>query len=149
MTIAERVELYKSLYKNCKALVPVAEIIGGFDDKTPIERLEALRDCTTKLVSKEGYYGAICPTVTAFYQPTTYVRATNEIMVSEPDIKDFLRMFRLHLQNMARDPAKEDLLIEGNDGVTKQVLFKEAESKLYGWDDCVAWADMVIERATL
>ena len=152
MTIAERVELYKKLYKECKAVVPVAEIVGGFESATPLTRLDRLRECTTKLVGKDGYYGCICPTVTAFYQPTTYVRATNEIMVSEPDIKDFLRMFRLHLQNMARDPAKEDLLIEGNEGITKQVLFKEAECKLYGWDDAVAWADMileVIERATL
>ena len=149
MTIPERIKLYEDLYKNCKAVLPVAEILDGFDDKSQLDKLEILRDCTTKLVSKEGYYGCICPTVTPWVRVSNYVSSTNEIYLTQPQIKDFLRMFRLHLQNMARDPGKEDLLTEGNEGITKAVLYKKAESKLYGWDDARAWAEMVIQRATL
>lgn len=56
-------------------------------------------------------------------------------------------MFRFHLQRIARDPKREDVLIEGNEGITKRLLFSEAKHTLEGWDDAQAWAEMVIKKA--
>ena len=147
MRIAERIELYERLYKSCKAVEPVALIMGSFEGATPLGRLDLLRDCVSRLVAKEGY-GCYCPTVTSWVQMSHYVPATYEIYVAEPDIKDFLIGFRFHLQRLARDPKQEDLLIEGNDGITKRLLFSEAEHTLEGWDDAQAWAQMVLDRAS-
>ena len=146
MRIAERIELYERLYKSCKAVEPVAQIMGSFEGATPLGRLDLLRECVSRLVAKEAY-GCYCPTVTSWVQMSHYVPATFEIYVAEPDIKDFLIGFRFHLQRLARDPKQGDLLIEGNEGITKRLLFSEAEHTLEGWDDAQAWAEMVIKKA--
>lgn len=45
MTIEERVELYKSLYKECKALEPVANTLAkGYKQADPRKRLELIRE---------------------------------------------------------------------------------------------------------
>lgn len=147
MRIAERIELYKRLYNSCKAVEPVALIMGSFEGATPLGRLDLLRDCVSRLVSQECYH-CYCPIVTSWVQMSHYVPATYEIYVAEPDIKDFLIGFRFHLQRLARDPKQEDLLIEGNEGITKRLLFSEAEHTLEGWDDAQAWAQMVLDRAS-
>ena len=145
MKISERVELYERLYKSCKAVEPVALIWDRFDGATPLGRLVLLRECVSRLVS-EDCYGCYCPTITSWVQMSHYVPTTFEIYVAEPDIKDFLIGFRFHLQRLARDPKQKDLLIEGNEGITKRLLFSEAEHTLEGWDDAQAWAQMVIKR---
>ena len=145
MTVKERISLYEKLYKNCKAVEPVAQM--GYRDKTPLGKLDLLRELVTVLVDKNHYYGAICPTVTAWVRRSNYVASTREIYIGEPDMRDFLIGFREHLQNEARDPEKEELLYEGNEGITKRVLFRETTSTLYGYDDSIAWAEMVLKRA--
>lgn len=147
MTIAERVELYKKLHKNCKAVEPVAKIRAkGYQSKTPLGRLDLLRECVSDLVSKDGY-NCLCPTITCWERDNNYVKGTYEIYLTEPDLEGFLHQFRHHLQNLARDPEKEDLLYEGNEGITKKVLFssKETNYTLYGEDDAIAWSEMVLE----
>jgi hypothetical protein len=147
MTIAERAELYDRLYKSCKAVEAVSLILGKFDGATPLERLDLLRECVSRLVSKDCY-DCYAPTVTSWVRCSNYVAQTYEIYVAEPDIKAFLEMFRFHLQRIARDPKREDVLIEGNEGITKRILFTEAEHTLEGWDDAQAWAQMVLDRAS-
>lgn len=50
MTIEERVELYKSLYKECKALEPVANTLAkGYKQADPRKRLELIRELDTEL----------------------------------------------------------------------------------------------------
>lgn len=146
MRIAERIELYERLYKSCKAVEPVALIMGSFEGATPLGRLDLLRDCVSRLVAKQCYH-CYCPVITCWVRCSNYVGQTFEIYLSEPDIRDFLQMFRFHLQRLARDPKQEDLLIEGNEGITKRLLFSEAEHTLEGWDDAQAWAQMVLDRA--
>lgn len=50
MTIEEREELYKSLYKKCKALEPVANTLAkGYKQADPRKRLELIRELDTEL----------------------------------------------------------------------------------------------------
>ena len=59
MTIEERVELYKSLYKECKALEPVANTLAkGYKQADPRKRLELIRELDTELAE---VYIAVIP----------------------------------------------------------------------------------------
>ena len=147
MTVAERAELYERLYKSCKAVDPVATLLGQFSEASPLDQLELLREALSRLVSKEGY-NCYCPTITLWVRCSNYVAQTYEIYLAEPDIKDFLVMFRFHLQRIARDPEREDVLIEGNEGIDLKLLYSEAVHTLQGWDDALAWAEAVLRRAT-
>ena len=54
MTIEERVELYKSLYKECKALEPVANTLAkGYKQADPRKRLELIRELSRKYLLME------------------------------------------------------------------------------------------------
>lgn len=147
MTIEERVGLYHKLYKNCKAVGTVAGVrLKGYNSATPLVKLELLRELVSDMVSSEKY-DCYCPTVTCWERDNNYVKGTFEIYLMEPDLEGFLHQFRHHLQNLARDPDKEDLLIEGNEEITKKVLFgsRETNYTLYGEDDAIAWSKMVLE----
>lgn len=146
MTIKKRAELYERLYRSCKAVEPVVTLLESFSGASPLDQLELLRETLSRLVS-EDCYECYCPTLTLWVRCSNYAAQTYEIYLAEPDIKDFLVMFRFHLQRIARDPKREDVLIEGNEGITKRLLFSEAEHTLEGWDDAQAWAEMVIKKA--
>ena len=147
MTVAERAELYERLYKSCKAVDPVATLLGQFSEASPLDQLELLREALSRLVSKDGY-DCYCPVIVCWVRCSNYVAQTYEIYLAEPDIKDFLVMFRFHLQRIARDPEREDVLIEGNEGIDLKLLYSEAVHTLQGWDDALAWAEAVLRRAT-
>ena len=148
MQINERVELYERLYKNCKAIKPVVALLDNFSGANPLKQLELLRETLSQLISKDGY-NCYCPTLTLWVRCSNYVAQTYEIYLAEPDIRDFLVMFRFHLQRIARDPEREDVLIEDNDGINLRLLYSEGVHTLPGWDDALAWAEMVIKKATM
>lgn len=51
MTIDERVELYKELFKECKAFSPVRQVIiaKGYREAEPLKQVELLRELGTEL----------------------------------------------------------------------------------------------------
>lgn len=50
MDLIERVESYKVLFKECKALEPVSmALANGYKSATPLQRLEIIRELDTEL----------------------------------------------------------------------------------------------------
>ena len=50
MDLIERVESYKALFKECKALEPVSMALAkGYKSATPLQRLEIIRELDTEL----------------------------------------------------------------------------------------------------
>lgn len=50
MDLIERVESYKVLFKECKALEPVSMALAkGYKSATPLQRLEIIRELDTEL----------------------------------------------------------------------------------------------------
>ena len=87
MTIYERVELYKSLYKGSTAPTIVSKVIDdGFYTLTGLEALEAIRRLNTDL---SDYYQVSIPVITVWVRDDNYVQATGEIYLTEPDLEGF------------------------------------------------------------
>lgn len=50
MDLIERVESYKVMFKECKALEPVSMALAkGYKSATPLQRLEIIRELDTEL----------------------------------------------------------------------------------------------------
>ena len=145
MTIEERVELYKSLFPDCKAIAPVVKALAkGYREGSPLDKLEILRDLDTALTDA---YKVWIPVITCWVRDNSYVREIKEIFLGEPDLEAFLHQYRHHLQNEAREQGKKLLLVEDKTEVDSRIPYKEAVSTFYGEDDAVAWARMVMESA--
>ena len=62
MTIDERVDLYKRIFKDCKAIEPVNNILAkGYEQALPLQRLELLRELDTDLAE---LYKVFIPVIT-------------------------------------------------------------------------------------
>lgn len=143
MTIADRVELYKSLFPDCKAVTPVAEAYSKLEiAASVIDSIEIIRELTTKLTQA---YEVTIPTVTFFVRDHSYVACTDEIFLGSIDLKAFLREYRFHLQNEGRKYEKRYLLLERREDMDIRLPFTDTESLMYGADDAEAWALMLIE----
>lgn len=144
MTIEERVELYKSLYKECKALEPVANTLAkGYKQADPRKRLELIRELDTELAE---VYMVRIPVITCGVRDDNYVHSTKEIYLADPDLEAFLHQFRHHLQNEARELSRKYLLMEDAPKADYRIPYREANSMLYGEDDAVAWSRFLIEN---
>lgn len=144
MTIEERVELYKGLFPECKALGAVRRVIiaKGYRKADTLQRVELLRELATELTKA---YKVRIPVVTFFVRDNNYVAATQEIYLAEPELEGFLHQFRHHLQNEARQYERRLLLVEDIKGLDDRIPYKEANSLLSGEDDAIAWAKFIIE----
>lgn len=92
MTIDERVELYKEIYKGSVAIEPVMEmILIGVDHMNSMEALEKIRELNTTLTDR---YKIVIPVLTVWVRDDNYVSATNEIYLTEPKLEPFLHQFR-------------------------------------------------------
>lgn len=144
MKIEERVELYKKIFKNCKAIEPVANMMAkGYKKKSFNEdKLELLRELDTDLAE---VYGVFIPVITCYVRDNSYVRETKEIFLGEPELVGFLHQFRHHLQNEARAQERRHLLVEDNTDLDYRLPYREAVHPLFGEDDAVAWSKMIME----
>lgn len=144
MTIDERVELYKRIFKDCKALEPVSNILTkGYQQATPLQRLELLRELDTDLAE---LYRVFIPVITCWVRDNNFVASTKEIYLGEPELEGFLHQFRHHLQNEARVQERKLLLVEENKELDSKIPFKDAISTLYGEDDALAWSRFLLEN---
>ena len=80
MTIQERVELYKSLFPECRAIKAYKQIIiaKGFRNASQQEKIELIRELDTVLA---GAYNVTIPVITFFVRDDNYVKATKEIFL--------------------------------------------------------------------
>lgn len=144
MRIDERVELYKKIFKDCKALEPVSNILEkGYKQATPLQRLELLRELDIELAE---LYRVFIPVITCWVRDNNYVASTKEIYLGEPDLEGFLHQFRHHLQNEARVQERKLLLVEEDPKIDSRLPYREAVSTLYGEDDAVAWTKTIMEN---
>lgn len=137
MTIDERVALYKKEFKECKALAPVKGFIQPVDR---IEALEAIRELNTTLAD---LYMVSLPVITVWVRDSSYVSATGEIYLTEPELEPFLHQFRHHLQNVERKYERRGLTTEGKLEISK-LPYENTIYKLYGEDDARAWAKFLV-----
>ena len=57
MDLIERVESYKVLFKECKALEPVSMALAkGYKSATPLQRLEIIRELDTDVYKRQNYH---------------------------------------------------------------------------------------------
>ena len=138
MTIDERVELYKKLFKDSKALIPVKAFVMPVDR---IGALEAIRELNTTLAD---LYMVSLPVITVWVRDDNYVPATGEIYLTEPDLEAFLHQFRHHLQNVERKYERRGLTAEGLTEEFYRVPYEKCIYKLYGEDDARAWAKFLV-----
>lgn len=142
MRIKDRTELYKSLFgADCKAL----EAIKGF--VLPMDRfgaLEAIRGLNTEL---SDLYMVSIPTLTVWVRDNSYVQATGEIYLTEPELEGFLHQFRHHLQNVERKYERRGLTTEGKLELAK-IPYEDTVYKMYGEDDAIAWSKFIIELSS-
>lgn len=144
--LIERVESYKVLFKECKALEPVSMALAkGYKSATPLQRLEIIRELDTELAD---VYSVEIPVITAWVRDDNYVHSTKEIFLGEPSLEGFLHQFRHHLQNKAREPQYKYLLVEDDPKADYRIPYKDCMYRMYGEDDARAWARMVIELAS-
>lgn len=95
MDLIERVESYKVMFKECKALEPVSMALAkGYKSATPLQRLEIIRELDTELAE---VYSVEIPVITAWVRDDNYVHSTKEIFLGEPSLEGFLHQFRHHL----------------------------------------------------
>jgi hypothetical protein len=143
MTIEKRIELYKRLFPECKALDPVKKACAkGFEKASPLQRLELIRELDTELAD---VYKVWIPVITCWVRDNSYVRATKEIFLGEPELEGFLHQFRHHLQNEARAESRKLLLVEENLKIDYRIPYNEAIHTLEGEDDAIAWSRFLIE----
>lgn len=141
LTIEERVELYKKIFKDSRAIDPVKAFVMPADK---IEALEAIRALNTTL---SDLYMVSLPTITVWVRDDNYVSATGEIYLTEPHLGAFLHQFRHHLQNVERKYQRRGLTAEGLNGAFYRVPYEKCMYKLYGEDDARAWATFLLEEA--
>ena len=128
MDLIERVESYKVLFKECKALEPVSTALAkGYKSATPLQRLEIIRELDTELAE---VYSVEIPVITAWVRDDNYVHSTKEIFLGEPSLEGFLHQFRHHLQNKAREPQYKYLLVEDDPKADYRIPYKYASLKL-------------------
>lgn len=144
MTIEERIELYKSLFPECKAFGAVRRVIiaKSYRKADTLQKIELLRELDTELAK---VYKVRIPVLTFFVRDNNYVAATQEIYLAEPDLEGFLHQFRHHLQNEARQYERRLLLVEDIKGLDDRLPYKDTIYKMYGEDDSIAWAKFIIE----
>lgn len=143
MRIGDRVELYKSLFKDCKALEPVKELLQAGLYSTKLEALEQIRGLNTAL--SDAYMVSI-PVITVWVRDNNYVPETEEIYLTEPELEAFLHQFRHHLQNVERRYERRGLTTEGNLKI-KDTPYRDCIYNMRGEDDAIAWARFLIEEA--
>lgn len=139
MKIADRVKLYKRIFKDCKAL----PIVQGFTmpaDK--LGALEAIRQINTDLA--DAYMVSI-PVITVWVRDNSYVPETGEIYLTEPELEPFLHQFRHHLQNIERRYERRGLTTEG-DKVMAKIPYEDCIYNLRGEDDAIAWSKFLIKE---
>lgn len=143
MDLVERVESYKEIFKECKALEPVSMALAkGYKSGTPLQRLKILRELDTEL---SDVYSVEIPVITVWVRDNNYVTSTREIFLMEPDLESFLHQFRHHLQNEARKPQYKYLLVENNAEADYRIPYKDCVYQMQGEDDARAWARMLME----
>ena len=139
MTIEDRIELYKKLFKDSLALEPVKAFT------MPVERLEALEAIRELNTILADLYKVSIPVITCWVRDDNYVSATGEIYLTEPDLESFLHQFRHHLQNIERKYERRGLTAEGLSEEYYKVPYEHCLYKLYGEDDARAWARFLVE----
>lgn len=133
-----------SLYKECKALEPVANTLAkGYKQADPRKRLELIRELDTELAE---VYMVRIPVITCGVRDNSYVLQTKEIYLADPELEAFIHQFRHHLQNEARELSRKYLLMEDDPKADYRIPYREANSMLYGEDDAVAWSRFLIEN---
>ncbi len=137
MMVNDRVDLYKKIFKDCKALDPVKAFIQPVD---PLEALEAIRELNTTLADR---YQVSLPVITVWVRDSSYVQATGEIYLAEPELEPFLHQFRHHLQNVERKYERRGLTTEGNLEIAT-LPYKDTISRMYGEDDAIAWTKFLL-----
>ena len=142
MTIQDRISLYKSLFKDCRAL----SIVKGFI--TPVDRLDALEKIREINTALADAYRVSIPVITVWVRDNSYVPETGEIYLTEPDLEAFLHQFRHHLQNVERVYDRRGLTAEGLNGMYYKVPYEKCIYKLRGEDDAIAWAKFLVESIT-
>ena len=139
LTIEERVELYKKIFKDSPAL----PIVQGFTVHTDkLEALEAIRGVNTDLA--DAYMVSI-PVITVWVRDDNYVPETGEIYLTEPDLESFLHQFRHHLQNIERKYERRGLTAEGLNGLFYKIPYEKCIYRLRGEDDARAWSKFLID----
>lgn len=147
MTIRDRVELYKKVFKDSGAVEIVREFMEGslWITGDRFEKLEAIRSLNTKL---SDFYQVCIPVITVWVRDSNYVAATGEIYLTEPELEDFLHQFRHHLQNIERRHERRGLTAEGIiDKNVWKIPYWDTIHRMYGEDDALAWSKFVIEVA--
>ena len=139
MRIQERVNLYKKIFKECKALPLVQSFV------MPVEKLEALEAIRALNTELADAYMVSIPVITVWVRDNSYVLQTKEIYLADPELEAFLHQFRHHLQNEARELSRKYLLMEDDPKADYRIPYREANSMLYGEDDARAWARMIME----
>lgn len=144
LTIEDRVALYKNIFKDSIAIVPVREFIQAGASVDRLEALEAIRGLNTAL---SDLYMVSIPVITVWVRDNSYVPETGEIYLTEPDLEDFLHQFRHHLQNIERKYERRGLTAEGLEAKFYKVPYEKCIYRLRGEDDARAWARFLIEIA--
>lgn len=138
MRIMDRVELYKSLFKNSKA---VGAIKSFKMPEGKLEALEAIRELDTTL---SDLYMVSIPVITVWVRDNSYVPETGEIYLTEPDLEAFLHQYRHHLQNVERKYERRGLTTEGKLDIA-QIPYTDCVYRLRGEDDAIAWSKFLVE----
>ena len=144
MEISERVDLYKKLFKDAKAIKPVKRYFskGSYPDQWAV--LEALRELNTELAD---LYQIEIPVITCWVRDSNYVPETREIYLAEAEIEGFLHQWRHHLQNIERRYERRGLCIEGIKGTPYDMPYTDCVYALRGEDDAIAWSKAIIKLA--
>lgn len=143
MKLVDRVELYKVLFHDCKAIEPVRELLQEGIHTNKLEALEQLRKLNTALA--DAYMVSI-PVITVWVRDNSYVPETGEIYLTEPDLLSFLHQFRHHLQNVERKYERRGLTVEGHLDQSK-IPYEDCIYNMRGEDDSLAWSNFLIEEA--
>lgn len=144
MMIADRVDLYKSYWGECKAAELVKKLLQSGIPVDKLEALEAIRGLNTEL---SDLYMVEIPVITCWVRDSNYVPETREIYLGEPDLKDFLHQFRHHLQNIERRYERRGLTTEGDQELAL-IPYQDCIYKLRGEDDAIAWSLMLINQVS-
>ena len=139
ISIPNRAELYRKILRGCKALPIVNSFIQPTDK---IQALEAIRKLNTDL---SDAYMIPLSVITCWVRDDNYVPATQEIYLTEPELKAFLHQFRHHLQNIERRYERRGLTTEGNLEIA-DVPYTRCYYSLYGEDDARAWVKFLTEN---
>lgn len=141
MRVADRVKLYKKVFRDCKALPILQEFTMPLDK---LGALEAIRALNTDLA--DAYMVSI-PVITVWVRDNSYVPETGEIYLTEPELEPFLHQFRHHLQNVERKYERRGLTAEGK-MEHAQLPYEDTVYRLRGEDDALAWSRFLIESST-